>query len=952
VGALHPKASFWAKQGIFDYLRSFEDFELRVNLLPEEKDRGDVFEIFIEGYLATQPIAQCVKHWVVGSIPLALREKYRLPSDPTGIDGIYETHDGSHVAYQVKYRRKQNLTFLEVSPFLGITEKFADRVIFTNCASLSDKAIVRTRWVSGDLLRDLSSNALTSIEAWLKQKPKPVVRRDPEPHQVEALRDIKAALKRHERATVVMACGTGKTLVSLWAVEEQKPKTVLVLLPSLLLLRQTLREWSEQTKWGRRFSYICVCSDPTVDLKDDTLKLDKSDTGFRVDTDPALVRRFLKRETSDVKVIFSTYDSSPRVGEGARNLPPIDIAIFDEAHKTVGLSGSAEGYALSDKNFKIRKRLFFTATPKHIDIRHRDREGDFCIHSMDDPSIYGPRAHTLSFATAARKKIICPYKVIISKIDKAAVDDFTRRKGITLLEKDVIAARWVANLISIREAVEHVKATRVISFHSRVTLAEEFATTEPRGIAYHLRDYDVRHVNGKQSSRDRADIIRAFAASPKSILTNAKCLTEGVDIPAVDMIAFIDPRRSGIDIAQAVGRAMRKPRDGIKKTQGYVVVPLFVGMDGNDLEYAIKSERFDAVVDVLNALQDHDDDLVTIIREIKQRKGEGRPFNPRRLMEKVEVIGPRIEFDVLSESIGIAIADRIGSNWDESFGVLLRYKDREGDCLVPQGYVEGNFLLGTWGQNKKKGILRADRIARLDAEGFVWEPFEKKWEKGFVAFLKFKKREGRSLVRADHIEGKFRLGRWVSKQRTKKEEGSLSAEKIARLDAEGFVWDELEEAWERGFAALLKFKKREGHCVVSEDHFEGEYPLGKWMTKQCTNKKRGSLSAQRIARLDAKGFIWDRYEHAWERGFAAFLKFKKRENHCLVSADHIEDEFALGNWVVKQRRDKKRGALRADRVARLDAEGFVWNAPRGFAMRQIKRRGMKADVRQSADSVT
>ena len=170
MGALHSRTSFWLKQGIFDDLSSFEDFERRVNRLPEEKDRGDVFEIFIEGYLTTRPIAQCVKHWVVGTIPLALREKYLLPSDPTGIDGVYETHDAGHVAYQVKYRQKRHLTFAEVAPFLGITEKFADRVIFTNAATLSDKAIVRTRWVSGDLLRDLSPNALSSIEAWLKEK--------------------------------------------------------------------------------------------------------------------------------------------------------------------------------------------------------------------------------------------------------------------------------------------------------------------------------------------------------------------------------------------------------------------------------------------------------------------------------------------------------------------------------------------------------------------------------------------------------------------------------------------------------------------------------------------------------------------------------------------------------------------------------------------------------------
>jgi predicted helicase len=177
-----------------------------------------------------------------------MRERYNLPNDPTGIDGIYETHDGSHVAYQVKYRQKANLTFAEVAPFLGITEAFADRVIFTNASTLSNKAIVRTRWFSKDHFYGLSANSLSQIKAWLKEKPAPIVRATPDPKfQVQALTDIKDALNKHDRTTVVMACGTGKTLVSLWAAEQAKPKTVLVLVPSLTLLQQTLREWSEHT---------------------------------------------------------------------------------------------------------------------------------------------------------------------------------------------------------------------------------------------------------------------------------------------------------------------------------------------------------------------------------------------------------------------------------------------------------------------------------------------------------------------------------------------------------------------------------------------------------------------------------------------------------------------------------------------------------------------------------
>jgi predicted helicase len=403
---------------------------------------------------------------------------------------------------------KQQLTFAEVAPFLGITEQFSDRVIFTNAATLSEKALVRTRWVSGEVFRALSSESLSAIEAWLRAKPIPVVRAKPDPnYQVQALSDIKATFAKHDRATVVMACGTGKTLVALWATEQESPNTVLVLVPSLILLQQTLLEWSQHTNWGRSFSYLCVCSDPTVGLKDDSINLDKREVGFRIDTDPAIVRQFLKRQTKDIKVIFSTYQSAPVVGKGAWGFPAFDVGIFDEAHKTTGFAGTAFGYAIDDKNIRIKKRLFLTATPRRIDIHHRDKEGEFRVYSMDDETVYGPRAHTLSFAKAAQKGIICPYKVIISLIDKEMVSDFELKHGITIVKKDEIGVRWVANLIATKRAIDAVKAQKIITFHSRVKLAKEFASNEPRGITSYLKHYDVRHVSSFSAPPNRSKMI-------------------------------------------------------------------------------------------------------------------------------------------------------------------------------------------------------------------------------------------------------------------------------------------------------------------------------------------------------------------------------------------------------------------------------------------------------------
>ena len=160
--AKHIKARYWIATGIFDALPSFTDFEHRIDTIAEEKDRGDVFEIFVEGFLATQPIMQCVTHWVVGDIPLILRQQYNLPSDAKGIDGVYESRLGGHVAYQVKYRKKGYLTYTEVAPFLGITERFTERVIFTTASELADDALNREgmRLVRGDDFRALEPDDL------------------------------------------------------------------------------------------------------------------------------------------------------------------------------------------------------------------------------------------------------------------------------------------------------------------------------------------------------------------------------------------------------------------------------------------------------------------------------------------------------------------------------------------------------------------------------------------------------------------------------------------------------------------------------------------------------------------------------------------------------------------------------------------------------------------------
>lgn len=924
----HVNAGLLIQRGLYDDLHSFAELEQRISALGDENTKivGDALEVFVEGYLATQQKMQAEAVWLVGQIPLYIRLKLNLPNDAKGIDGVFGTRTGTLVPYQVKFRSQRSyLTYTEIAPFLGLTERATDRLVFTNSNELAEDVKNRDamRTVRGIDFDDLTEDELRAISCWLREQPVAIPKLGPRyPDQIEALKCIGETLMGSDRAHVVMACGTGKTLVALWAAEALKPKTVLVLVPSLTLLQQTLEEWSRHNSWERDFIYLCVCSDPTVAIRDtnDPIHLDATDLNFRVDTSPDEVRRFLETNTTSVKVVFSTYQSSPVVSQGAQGLAPFDVAIFDEAHKTTGSQGSLFAHSLSDQNIQLRKRLFFTATPRHYDIRHRDKEGDFRIVSMDNETIYGPRAFTLTFGSAARQGIICNYKVVISLVDGQEINNFALRHGITLVEGDLVRARWVANQIAIERAIEKTDAKHVISFHGRVSSAVEFSTDDARGIKQFLSEFSVFHVNGEQKSSKRRQLIRGFRDAPKALITNARCLTEGVDVPAVDMVAFIDPRHSKIDIAQATGRAMRKP-EGSDKEVGYVVIPLFLERNsGETLEEALEQSDFSDVANVLNAMEEQDEDLVQIVRELREAKGHGEIFDPRQLAEKVEVVGPSIELSALRANIFAQVVDKLGMSWDEWYGRLRKYKEREGHCLVPATYAEDGFRLGGWvnaqRQNKKISIERRER---LNALGFVWRPFDSAWEMNFAALIQFKNREGHCRVPQDRIENGISLGTWVSNQRAKRKK--MSIEYRQRLDDVGFVWDPLVTQWEDGLRLLRQYVKREGSCRVHSKHQEDGFKLGAWVIHQRQSKSKMPV-AQR-EKLDELGFVWSIRDSIWEQGFAALKTFRSREGHCRVPDRVVLDGFPLGIWVRTQRHP--RGNMSEERRQRLDDLGFAWD---------------------------
>ena len=266
--------------------------------------------------------------------------------------------------------------------------------------------------------------------------------------------------------------------------------------------------------------------------------------------------------------------------------------------------------------------------------------------------------------------------------------------------------------------------------------------------------------------------------------------------------------------------------------------------------------------------------------------------------------------------------------WEEGFGYLLRFAEREGHTRVPDGHVEDGYRLGAWvnKQRGRKGKLDADRIRRLaELPGWTWDPRTAQWEEGFGYLLRYAEREGHTRVLMGHIEDGYRLGAWVKKQRSRKD--IRNADQIHRLEElPGWTWDPRAAQWEEGFGYLLRYAEREGHTRVPANHLEDGYKLGRWVIKQ--RSRKDIRNADQIHRLgELPGWTWNTRTDAWEVGFGYLLRFVEREGHTAVPAKHVEDGYKLGQWVGVQRSTYGKGTLESDRIRRLgELPGWLWDA--------------------------
>jgi superfamily II DNA or RNA helicase len=744
-------------------------------------------------------------------------------------------------------------------------------------------------------------------------------------YQDEAVAAIVDGLAGGGRGTAVLACGTGKTLVGAHAtVHLVAAGLVVVACPSLALVAQTLGVWSAA---GVPDAVLAVCSDTTV--ADTAVHV--SDLRCPVTTDAHQVAAWLRRTSgARLRLMLVTHQSAAVLGQGliAADATP-DLLVVDEAHRTAGRMGKQAAALHRDEVLPARRRLYMTATPKVMTTRRGD--GDTAALSMDNPDTFGHCLFTYPFADAIADGWLDDYRVVVIGVTRGEVLRVLRGVGDTAaLGLTGASLRTMVVQAALGKAAVEFGLRRVLAFTALVKESKDFAATLAGTLASLPAPYRPKglltavHVDGAQSVSQRQVALGLLADPPQdgwTVLSNARCLSEGVDVPAVDGVVFASPKESEIDIVQAVGRALRRnPRGSGIAT---VLVPVLLP---DDPDHATDDyDEWATVCRVVRALRAHDATLGAQLDEHRARTATGDSGAAAALPQRILIrlpdgYGMR---DVL-QHITVRVLQDTTSSWWASFGELRAFHAERGHFLVADG-----TRLGDWMRNQRRfyhrRILDPERIAALEGLGFEWAPQQRAQERGLAAAQAFHATHGHLKVPEDYPSEGIDLHSWLVHQRNRNAFGTLPADLKTALGGLGMRWEKLGRVtWRDACDLAAAFYAEHRHLRLPTGYTVDGFDLYFWLCQQRGDARSGKLSAQRAAALDAIGMVWDLDEARWQDRFAAAAAFARREGHLKPPTAHREGDINLYAWLTHQRKLHRRGSLATERIDRLVSIGMTW----------------------------
>lgn len=611
------------------------------------RDLGDRFERLMRAYLKLDPqyLALFEDVWLWKDWPQREALGYKLPD--TGIDLVAKLRDeDGYCAIQCKFYDSP-IPLGDLGNFFTLSGKggFTQRLIVAT-APLSKHAAdaLEGQTIPVELmtLEDLEASPIDWSQFSL-DKPdqlRKLPKKDPRPHQSEALANVTKGFQAHDRGKLIMACGTGKTYTSLIIAEQMvKPgQNILFLVPSIALLSQTLRAWTADASVPLRC--FAVCSDSKASRNEEDMRIYELAYPATTNANKLAASLAATQDESAITVIFSTYQSIEVVHQAQQETGMVfDLVVCDEAHRTAGYTAPGEDHSAfvrvhDNAYIKANKRLYMTATPRIYAEASKSKaeENDVQVFSMDDVATFGPVFHQLRFDEAVRRDLLSDYKVLVIAVDELHVSRVLNKRiadsGDELKLDDAVKivgcwnglGKHVAAEDGMDVSVDPQPMRTAIAFaqsikHSKLLTAEFERISDDLGdqIDY-LPALEAKHVDGTMNVVERNQKLSWLKDNIGKeepvcrILTNARCLSEGVDVPALDAAIFLNPRDSVVDVVQSVGRVMRKDPAGRKK-YGYVILPIGIRKDTSPETALDDNKKYRVVWQVLNALRAHDDRL-------------------------------------------------------------------------------------------------------------------------------------------------------------------------------------------------------------------------------------------------------------------------------------------------------------------------------------------------------
>jgi len=630
--------------------------------IKQPRDLGTWFEKLIKSYLENDPIYKERYH----NISMWTEWEHCWGPD-LGIDLVAETNDGEFVAIQCKfYDETYEFKKEDINSFLAESSKnfkvkgkqksFSQRIVFSTSDNWSENADKTLQNQTPAVIRLRVADLDESPIDWSKfsfDRPGKITlkeKKKPRPHQNEAITKVINGFKSLDRGKLIMACGTGKTFTALKLTETyvKKDGIILFLVPSISLLSQTLREWTAEAELP--FHAFAVCSDSKVGK--DNEDMSKHELLIPATTDTKSLMKGIESAKKDKRwiVIFSTYQSIDVVSKAQKQkdgLPEFDLVICDEAHRTTGvtLADKDESHfvKIHDQKFiQAKKRLYMTATPRVFGeaVKSKAKEASAELASMDDETKFGPEFHRLGFGKAVNDGLLTDYKVLILAVDQKVipenfqksfaddngelqVDDYAKIIGCwNGLSKRLIGEG--SEVESKNPMKKAVAFARSIKDSKRIANAFQAVVKEyiqNNNIKDDILDVEVHHVDGSYNVLKRnkeLDWIKEETGNNECrILTNARCLSEGVDVPALDAVLFLNSRDSQVDVVQSVGRIMRRSEG---KKFGYIILPIVVPTGEAPEQALADNKKYKVVWQILQALRAHDDRFDAIINQMDLNK--------------------------------------------------------------------------------------------------------------------------------------------------------------------------------------------------------------------------------------------------------------------------------------------------------------------------------------------